>query len=77
MNNVRRILLDGRRDMLVPCSTCNYHPVKVGLITSPYDENNLPDLKECAIEYSKYQKKNKDKMNKYAFDRFAYSKSKK
>ena len=72
LNDVRRVLLDGRRDLLVPCNTCNYHPVKVGLITSPYDENNLPDLMETAKSFKTHQDNHKHKMNKYAFKRFEY-----
>jgi MoaA/NifB/PqqE/SkfB family radical SAM enzyme len=74
MNKARGLLWSKERGMLSPCNRCNYHPNKVGLITNPYDEEDMPDMKELARGFRQHQNKMKEEENKYARKPFVYKK---
>jgi len=70
-NMVRNLLYDKRRDLLSPCKRCNYHPVKVGLIQKPDNQDEI-DLNKVAEQFSNYQNQTIELSNRYAKKPFKY-----
>jgi radical SAM protein with 4Fe4S-binding SPASM domain len=69
-NLVRAMLYEKRRDLLNPCDRCNYHPVKVGLISEPSIDRS--DIIQIAKRFRKHQQSFRELANKYADKPFRY-----
>jgi len=75
MNWVRKMLIEGRRDLLSPCDRCNYHANKVGLCKDPYgDQKVIPEVVDVAKKFHSHQKIMIEKkiVNKYVGKPFQY-----
>ncbi len=70
-DKVRKMLYQGRRDLLSPCDRCNYHPVKVGLIQNP-GIVPVEELVKIGRSFREDMVKKRHLSNKYADKPFRY-----